>query len=62
LDGFTLSLLGEEDLSHFNATQQEATILLSAIYEHKRAEAHIRRKKDALQRVEEWIRENGKDD
>lgn len=58
VNGSTLSLFDEADLSTVPITQEESETLISAIKECKMKEYHEKRRKYAVRYVEEWKREN----
>ena len=58
ITGISLSLFDEGDLVLFSLSDSDRKKLLSAIHEHKRREYDERKKRQAMERVEDWLREN----
>ena len=58
MDGFVLSLLSKSDFTFLPITGEEAEILFSCIRRCKKSEYEERRRREAVIRVEEWLKEN----
>ena len=58
VDGFVLSLLNQSDFTGMPITREEVHILLSNIQQCKKSEYEERQRREAVNRMEDWLREN----